>query len=500
MLSCLFWKLCNIHIISILEPFSYQYIEVPDMVSLIGSYFLWHAGVAILRAYSPESSSDSGNETNSSEMTESSELATAQKLTENATRLFLPSNEGYHAFPEPQTEFSITKNQAGGLLMKSLPSSANQQVAELQSKVVPSKQILHSDNMEMEPETMETKSVTEYFSKLHMGSVVYSCTTKRKNKVADGEGKSTSDGSAKKQQGVKKSETEEQKCKMGTLSSREGQRISTFNVERTAYRKDGQRWYAASDEGVAEKLNSETMNGKAVPRVSSLGKNEMDCKDEMHPELDHSGLLGHEPDEHFVPDVTTLSSPKDLNDSEVADLATDEHLSRLPDTEQGVPRLCEYHLAKRMSSLQSEGHFSLQSSQCSSVDAGGSTGSSAGGTPVESPLCSSDAKHIMPDSTGKGLSYIPADDRVAMHPSHGATYKELHQQSETVCHRMTVPVMHSTVNSTDPLFGTLRDGCHRIPKIKETTGTAPKTHYSKCFLSKSCIYLWYFYVYKSLDL
>ncbi|XP_066475271.1 FERM and PDZ domain-containing protein 4 isoform X2 [Tiliqua scincoides] len=430
-----------------------------------------NSGVAILRAYSPESSSDSGNETNSSEMTESSELATAQKLTENATRMFLPSNEGYQAFPEPQAEFSITKNQAGGLLMKSLPSSASQQVPELQSKVVPSKQILHSDNMEMEPETMETKSVTEYFSKLHMGSVVYSCTTKRKNKVTDGEGKATPDGSAvmKKQQGAKKTETEEQKGKISTLSSREGQRISTFNVERTAFRKDGQRWFAASDEGVAEKPNSETMNGKAVPRVSSLGKNELDCKEEMRPELDHSGLLGHEPDEHFVSDVTTLSSPKDLNDSEVAVLATDEHLSKLPEAEQSVPRLCEYHLAKRMSSLQSEGHFSLQSSQCSSVDAGCSTGSSACGTPVESPLCTSDAKHIMPDSMGKGLSYIPADERVAMHPSHGATYKELHQQSETVCHRMTVPVLHSTGNSADPLFGTLRDGCHRIPKIKETT-------------------------------
>ncbi|XP_053168330.1 FERM and PDZ domain-containing protein 4 isoform X3 [Hemicordylus capensis] len=438
-----------------------------------------NSGVAILRAYSPESSSDSGNETNSSEMTESSELATAQKLTENATRMFLPSNEGYQPLAEPQTEFSITKNQTGGLLMKSLQSSVNQQVPELQqSKVVPSKQILHSDNMEMEPETMETKSVTEYFSKLHMGSVLYSCTTKRKNKVTDGEGKATPEGNAvmKKQQGVKKTETDEQKGKTSTLSSRESQRISTFNVERTAVRKDGQRWYAASDEGAVEKPNLESVNGKTVLRVSSLGKTEMDCKDEMHPELDHSGMLGHGPQENFVSEMTTLSSPKDLNDSEDADLSADDHLSKLPDAEQGVTRLCEYHLAKRMSSLQSEGHFSLQSSQCSSVDAGCSTGSSMCGTPVESPLCTSDAKHMMPDSTGKGISYIPADERVSMLPNHGATYKELHQQSETVCHRMTVPVMHSTVNTADPVFGTLRDGCHRIPKIKETTAfTEPVT-------------------------
>ncbi|XP_028583529.2 FERM and PDZ domain-containing protein 4 isoform X2 [Podarcis muralis] len=438
-----------------------------------------NSGVAILRAYSPESSSDSGNETNSSEMTETSELATAQKLSENATRLFLPTNEGYQPLVEQQAEFSITKSQAGGLLLKSVQSSANQQVAELQSKVVPSKQILHSDNMEMEPETMETKSVTEYFSKLHMGSVIYSCTTKRKNKAAEGEGKATPDGNVvmKKQPGAKKTEADEQKGKVSTLSSREGQRISTFNVERTAFRKDGQRWYAASDEGAAEKPNSETVNGKAVPRVSSLGKTEVDCKEEMHPEISPSGALGRGPDEHFVSDVTTLSSPKERSDSEDANSPGDGHLPKLPEAEQSMTRLCEYHLAKRMSSLQSEGHFSLQSSQCSSVDAGCSTGSSTCGTPVESPLCTSDAKHIIPDSAGKGLSYIiPADERAAMLSSHGATYKELHQQPETVCHRMAVPVMHPTVNSADPLFGTLRDGCHRIPKIKETTAfTEPVT-------------------------
>ncbi|XP_054830146.1 FERM and PDZ domain-containing protein 4 [Eublepharis macularius] len=436
-----------------------------------------NSGVAILRAYSPESSSDSGNETNSSEMTENSELATAQKLSENATRMFLSANEGYQPLVEPQAEYSITKNQAGGLLMKSSQSPANQQVTELQSKVVPSKQILHSDNMEMEPETMETKSVTEYFSKLHMGSVVYSCTTKRKNKVTDGEAKATPDGNAvmKKQQGTKKTDTDEQKGKFGTLSSRESQRISTFNVERTAFRKDGQRWYAASDEGAVEKPNLEPVNGKTVPRVSSLGKMEMDCKDEMHPEIDHGGILEHEPEENFVSDVTTLSSHKDLNNPEDIDLS-DDHSSKLPEAEQSVTRLCEYHLAKRMSSLQSEGHFSLQSSQCSSVDAGCSTGSSTCGTPVESPLCNSEAKHIMPDTMGKGMSYIPVDERAAMLPSHGTTYKDLHPQSETVCHRMAVPVMHSPVNSADPLFGTLRDGCHRIPKIKETTAfTEPVT-------------------------
>ncbi|XP_038238382.1 FERM and PDZ domain-containing protein 4 isoform X2 [Dermochelys coriacea] len=422
-----------------------------------------NSGVAILRAYSPESSSDSGNETNSSEMTESSELTAAQRQSENSTRMFLTTSEGYQPLVEEQTEFPIAKNQAGGPLAKSSQSIAGHQAAELQSKVVPSKQILHSDNMEMEPETMETKSVTDYFSKLHMGSLVYSCTSKRKNKMTDGEVKAACDGNAtvKKHQGTKKAETDEDlKAICGTLSSRDSQRISTFNVERIAFR---QRWYAAADGEAADKSSSEIVNGKTFPRVSGLGKTDTGSKNEVDPEVDEGDTSTLGPGENFLSDIT-VSSAKDLNDSEDAD----DHSSKLPEAEQSVSRLCEYHLTKRMSSLQSEGHFSLQSSQCSSVDAGCSTGSSPCATPVESPLCTSDVKHIISDSSMKGIAYIPADERVVILPNHGTTYKELHQQSEAVCHRMTMPAIHSAVNA-EPLFGTLRDGCHRIPKIKETT-------------------------------
>ncbi|XP_065597491.1 FERM and PDZ domain-containing protein 4 [Cyrtonyx montezumae] len=426
-----------------------------------------NSGVAILRAYSPESSSDSGNETNSSEMTESSELAAAQKHSENTARMFLTTSEGYQPLVEEQTEFPIAKSQAGGPGMKSSQPLAARQAADLQSKVVPSKQILHSDNMEMEPETMETKSVTDYFSKLHMGSLVYSCTSKRKNKMTESEVKSPSDGNAtvKKQQGTKKAETDEDlKAKFGTISARDGQRLSTFNVERTAFR---QRWYGA-DDGAADKPSPETANGKTFPRAPVHSKTETDCKDEVDPEVDQDGTSGLSQGENFLSDMTPVSSAKDLNDAEDTDLSADDHPSKLPEAEQSVARLCEYHLAKRMSSLQSEGHFSLQSSQCSSVDAGCSTGSSTCATPVESPLCTSDVKHIISDPSMKGIAYIPADERAAILPTHGTTYKDLHQQPEAVCHRMTVPVVHSAINA-EPLFGTLREGCHRIPKIKETT-------------------------------
>ncbi|XP_030057456.1 FERM and PDZ domain-containing protein 4 isoform X2 [Microcaecilia unicolor] len=428
------------------------------------------SGVAILRAYSPESSSDSGNETNSSEMTENSEQATGQKQSESSARIFLTTAEGYQPLVEEQTEFPISKSQTGGPPVKFTEPLTSRQAAELQSKVVPSKQILHSDNMEMEPETMETKSVTDYFSKMHMGSLSYSCNSKRKNKLANNDLKTTFDVNvAVRKQGLKKAETEENsKSKFGMPSLRDSQCISTFNLERTAFRKDNQRWYAASDSGAIDKSDSESGNGKTLLRVSGFGKTEVHNKENMDAETDDGGTLRLTQNENFLSDTTCASSAKDLKDSEDVELSANEHPSKLPEIEQSMGRFCDYHLTKRMSSLQSEGHFSLQSSQCSSVDAGCSTGSSTCATPVDSPLCSSDIKHTLADSSVKGICYIPADEKVAMHPNHGTMHKELHQQTESACHRITVPVMHAAMNA-EPLFGTLRDGCHRIPKIKETT-------------------------------
>ncbi|KAM5289558.1 FERM and PDZ domain-containing protein 4 isoform 2-T2 [Glossophaga mutica] len=432
-----------------------------------------NSGVAILRAYSPESSSDSGNETNSSEMTESSELATAQKQSENLSRMFLATHEGYHPLAEEQTEFSTSKTPAGGLPPKSSHPLAARPVTDLPPKVVPSKQILHSDHMEMEPETMETKSVTDYFSKLHMGSVAYSCTSKRKSKLADGEVKAPPMGNVpgKKQQGTKTAEAEEDaKGKFGTVSSRDSQHLSTFNLERTAFRKDSQRWYVATEGGVAEKSGLETATGILFPRASGLGTREAEGKDEGAPNGEANEVSGLGQRDHFLTDVTCVSSAKDLDNPEDADPSTCDHPSKLPGAEESVAHLCDYHLAKRMSSLQSEGHFSLQSSQGSSVDAGCGTGSSSStcATPVESPLCPSMGKHLIPETSGKGVTYVPSEERATGLPGHGAPFKESHPQTEGVCPRMTVPALHTAINA-EPLFGTLRDGCHRLPKIKETT-------------------------------
>ncbi|KAB0344711.1 hypothetical protein FD754_021637 [Muntiacus muntjak] len=433
-----------------------------------------NSGVAILRAYSPESSSDSGNETNSSEMTESSELATAQKQSENLSRMFLATHEGYHPLAEEQTEFPASKSPAGGLPPKASHSLAARPVSDLPPKVVPSKQMLHSDHMEMEPETMETKSVTDYFGKLHLGPMAYSCTSKRKSQPADGEGKAPLNGSVpgKKQQGIKTAEAEEDAKggKFATVSSRDSQHLSTFNLERTAFRKDSQRWYVATEGVVAEKTGLEAAPGITFPRASGVGSRDAEGKDDGAPEGEAIEVSGLGPRDHFLTDVTCVSSAKDLGNPEDADPSGCDRPAKLPEAEEGVGRLCDYHLAKRMSSLQSEGHFSLQSSQGSSVDAGCGTGSSSStcATPVESPLCPSLGKHLMAEASGKGVTYLPSEERAPGLPNHGATFKELHPQTEGMCPRMTVPALHTAINA-EPLFGTLRDGCHRLPKIKETT-------------------------------
>ncbi|XP_069828541.1 FERM and PDZ domain-containing protein 4 isoform X2 [Dendropsophus ebraccatus] len=418
------------------------------------------SGVTILRAYSPESSSDSGNETNSSEMTESSELASAQRQTENPARAILTNNE-YQTLMPDQTDNSVAKNQSGCMSLKSSSSLANRQAVEIQSKAVPSKQILHSDNIEMEPETMETKSVTEYFNKMQMGSLVYAC--KRKSKQ-DTDIKTHFDinVTVKKQVGKRIENDGELKTKFETLPSRDCQLLSNFNLERTAFRKDNPRWYNTTEKGAIEKMPAGSVYVKTLPRLSGVGKIDTDTKDDPNMENSLS-----EQEDIFISNAAFISSSKELGDPE-ADGTSTEHISKLVDNDQNINRICEYHIAKNMSSFQSEEHFSLQSSQCSSVDAGCSTGSSSCATPVESPLCTSDAKHILSDASVKSGSYMNPDERQSMLPNHGTTYPELHQQGDTACHRINVPAAHTTVNA-DQLFGTLREGCHRISKMKETT-------------------------------
>ncbi|XP_058884970.1 FERM and PDZ domain-containing protein 4-like isoform X5 [Acipenser ruthenus] len=423
-------------------------------------------GVAISRAYSPESSSDSGNETNSSEMTENSELAAAQKLSENSMRLFVATTGGFQPLMEEKTEFPISPSETVDRTLKPSHNLPGRQEADPETKDVPSKQILHSDDIEMEPETMETKSVSDYFSKLQMGSLVNSCTGKRKGKQGEIDPRMQLEASAMiKRQQAKKAESNEEPhppTKYNTFTSREAHRLSHFDLERTSFRAKSQRWYPIPDHKTGDKQLPGVSNGKNLLKGSNVCRTEFDKK-EVEPEGNDCHTSGLGQDENLQSDTTYVSSAKERNDEET-NFSEDEHQSKLPPTEQSVARLCEYHLAKRMSSLQSEGHFSLQSSQCSSVDAGCSTGSSSCATPVDSPLCTSNSKHMLTEPSLKG--YVTADEKTHLLQSKDG--KDLHQQGDGTFHRRTLPNMHAA-SSSEPIFGTLRDGCHRMTKIKETT-------------------------------
>ncbi|RXM95079.1 FERM and PDZ domain-containing protein 4 [Acipenser ruthenus] len=432
------------------------------------------SGVAISRAYSPESSSDSGNETNSSEMTENSELAAAQKLSENSMRLFVATTGGFQPLMEEKTEFPISPSETVDRTLKPSHNLPGRQEADPETKDVPSKQILHSDDIEMEPETMETKSVSDYFSKLQMGSLVNSCTGKRKGKQGEVDPRMQFEASATiKRQQAKKAESNEEPhppTKYNTFTSREAHRLSHFDLERTSFREKSQRWYPIRDHKTGDKQLPGVSNGKNLLKGSNVCRTEFDRK-EVEPEGNDCHTSGLGQDENLQSDTTYVSSAKERNDSEETNFSAEEHQSKLPPNEQSVARLCEYHLAKRMS-LQSEGHFSLQSSQCSSVDAGCSTGSSSCATPVDSPLCTSNSKHMLTEPSLKGLSYVTADEKTHLLQSHG---KDHHQQGDGTFHRRSLPNMHAA-SSSEPIFGTLRDGCHRMPKIKETTGTAKRSN------------------------
>ncbi|XP_051870741.1 FERM and PDZ domain-containing protein 4 isoform X1 [Pristis pectinata] len=438
------------------------------------------SGVVILRAYSPESSSDSGNETNSSEMTESSEVASAQKHSEGSMHMLVATSEGYQQLQEEQTEFPISQNENVGPTSKMIPKAMHclttQRGSSAKSKVVPSKQILPSEEIEMEPETMETKSVTDYFSKLQVGSLMYSCPSKQKCKAGDTSIKIAVDGSVsmKRQHANKKTEVGDDlstNSKYNTLVGKNSHRATTYDLESTTFRKETQRWFQVSGEKGNDKHFPGLINGKSFHKACLVSRTELEEKEadtEMDDRCSLASTSGLGRDESFLSDTTYGSSAKHLTDSEDTELFPDDHSSELPEAEQSVTRLCEYHMTKRMSSLQSEGHYSLQSSQCSSVDAPCSTGSSTCATPVDSPHCTTEIKHILSESSLKGLGYISEDQRTLLLQSHGTSYKDLHPQAEAMCHRRTTHNTHAPSNA-EPIFGTIRDGCHRVPKIKETT-------------------------------
>ncbi|XP_022530536.2 FERM and PDZ domain-containing protein 4 isoform X2 [Astyanax mexicanus] len=362
------------------------------------------AGNGISRAFSPESSSDSGNETNSSEMTESSEQAAAHRLSENSMRLLVATTEGYQPLQEEKTEFPVSPCSRGPI-PKPPRSPSRHKDMQTQSVTVPSKLNLpSSDNLEMEPETMEDKALGNYMVKAHSSTLLN--TGKRSKATTSG--------------GKRHKKLADAAGKYNTFSGRESHRRSHFDVERTSF--------CERIQGRQPLLENEPLENQREEPLGSGGNLTVNNSTMM---IDQSSAVPLSP----------VKKPQDPGQTEFHKEDQQVH----PPLRQGVARLCEYHLAKRISSLQSEAQNSLQSSQCSSLDAGCSTGSSACATPMDSPLCAPDCKHPLSESSSSLL----------------LTSRDLHPHADPALLRKMLPNVHPP--GSDPSLNA------RPSKIKETT-------------------------------
>ncbi|XP_036431379.1 FERM and PDZ domain-containing protein 4 isoform X1 [Colossoma macropomum] len=377
------------------------------------------SGVEISRSFSPESASDSGNETNSSEMTESSELATAQKLSENPLKMFVATAEGYQTLSEEKTEFRLTACDARAI--------SRSKEDEHQSTGIPPSQTLRSDHLEMEPETMETKSLTEYFNKMHMDAVM----GKRQGKVDDGTC------------GVGENEPRHMKTAEDIVG-----RFNNFNAFPFQDSRQQILDNKPKDHIYSELIGDGSMScANLTPKKS----NKIESGDSSTINPGKPRAPGMDPNARSPAEEAYL----------IEQAANEQQQMKASPAEKEVTRLYEYHLTKRMSSLQSEGIHSLQSSQCSSIDAGCSTGSSSCVTPMDSPLCTAENVHLLSESSLKGLGFPSTDEKVYSQSPHS---KLIHQNVDPTFLRK-----HHTPPAAEPPSGAGREGCQRMPKIRETT-------------------------------
>ncbi len=196
---------------------------------------------------------------------------------------------------------------------------------------------------------METKSLTDYFNKMHRDVM-----------------KGMQQGNIEEQDGGMKSSAQRKPVQMNITESedlvgmynnfngRDSQRSGPFDLQRMSYafQESNQRLHRILNNKSEEHIYSEV-----VGDGGSLHADRVTQK---------VSLKGLDRLEHKFPPA---------KEQFMIERARNEHQqSKAASSEQEVTRLYEYHLSKRMSSLQSEGIHSLQSSQKSSIDAGCSNG------------------------------------------------------------------------------------------------------------------------------
>uniref|UniRef100_A0A8C7GBP9 FERM and PDZ domain containing 4 n=1 Tax=Oncorhynchus kisutch TaxID=8019 RepID=A0A8C7GBP9_ONCKI len=406
-------------------------------------------GVQMSRAFSPESSSDSGNETNSSEMTETMEQAAAHKLIhENHRRLLIATSEGYQPLTEEKTDFPISPRVA---TQKKAHSPSHHRDGGPPSSTALPKQTLHPDDIELDPETTDfLTNLSSGFSKRPNSVVVGG---KRLKKLADTNGK------------------------FNTFSTRDGHRGSQLDVERTSFCERLQRRPPLplpenSISIMAENLavNSLPRSHRRLPRPPPPHPERTEPEEEPgEAAVGDTGAMGGQEEEYLGGAAGPFPSSPTKKPRDPPGGQGDAPVEQRQQVRQGVARLCEYHLAKRISSLQSEAHNSLQGSQCSSLDAGCSTGSSACGTPTDSPLCAPDGNHHPLSESSTSLRVFTYEDK-APHGTPGQipVGRDLHPQADPTLLRKMLPNIHP------PGSDTSRDGSLRSAKMKETTGSIAK--------------------------
>ncbi|XP_074483381.1 FERM and PDZ domain-containing protein 4-like isoform X2 [Sebastes fasciatus] len=421
-----------------------------------------HPGVYSSRGFSPQSSSDSGNETNSSEMTEISDLAASHRLHESHMRLLVATREGYQPLLEEKTEFPVSPSTVGTTQKK--PRSPSR---HLQPPAVPPRRSPLLEAASSGLDTLAARTQANLSATLQRPS----STTpggKHHKKSADSSGKyntfSTRErhrGESGRLRGHLELDQRTSFCERGESQGRQ----NSFLEENSAA------------EGVA--MNSLPREHHRIPRPPSATADHLvnlgDCGAD-------NGAAAVEQDEHLV--VASLMSPAKKSRSGASDQGSDIQSEHPPiSRQQSVARLCEYHLAKRISNLQGEAHSSLQGSLCSSLDAGGSTNSSACATPTDSPLGPSAVeskhhhlqRHPLSNSSSSLLRVLnyeeskPGIPRGA--PNQSTQGKDLHPHADPALLRKMLPNIHPPAAGAEP---GRPSSATPSTKHKETTGTGSK--------------------------
>uniref|UniRef100_A0A3Q1HC13 FERM and PDZ domain containing 4 n=1 Tax=Acanthochromis polyacanthus TaxID=80966 RepID=A0A3Q1HC13_9TELE len=400
-------------------------------------------GVYSSRGFSPESSSDSGNETNSSEMTEISELAATHRLTESHMRLLVATREGYQPLLEEKTEFPVSPSTVGTIQKKARSPTRHLQPPAVPPRRSPQLETTSSGSLDIRSQTNLSATLQRPSSTTPGG--------KHHKKSADSSGK------------------------YNTFSTREGHRFERgdsrrhFDLDqRTSFCEQGESQRRQSlflaENSVAEGIAVNSLPHRSPRPSSAISDRLLDIANLGDCGTDN-GAAAVEQDEHLV--VASLLSPTKNSRSGGSDQGSDVQNDHQPiSRQQSVARLCEYHLAKRISNLQGEAHSSLQGSLCSSLDAGGSTNSSACATPTDSPLGPGavEAKHHhlqrhpLSSSSSSLLRVLNYEDNKpgVPHgiPGQSTQGKDLHPHADPALLRKMLPNIHPPAEQSRPSSAT----------------------------------------------